>query len=137
MSNQGNPRHKRLVRSDTVCLGFCRVDLGNKKKVRSRIRAQQWETALGVGTEIGKPRPETAARLQWWEIPAPKMLTMTTLSESVETYCLKCRAKTPSRDVESVTMKNGRPALKGVCAECGTGEYRIGSIPDLVPWRNF
>ena len=52
---------------------------------------------------------------------------MSTSSESAEIYCLKCRAKTPSRDVEPVVMKNGRPALKAVCAECGTGKYRIGS----------
>ena len=49
---------------------------------------------------------------------------MATSHESVEIYCLKCRAKTSSRDVEQVTMKNGRPALRAVC---GTGKYRIGS----------
>ena len=47
--------------------------------------------------------------------------------ESVEIYCLKCRAKTGSRDVEQVTMKNGRPARRAVCTVCGTGKYRIGS----------
>ena len=52
---------------------------------------------------------------------------MNTPSGAIEIYCLKCKAKTPSRDVESVVMKNGRPALKAVCAECGTGKYRIGS----------
>ena len=49
---------------------------------------------------------------------------MSTPLDAVEIYCLKCRAKTPSRDVERVTMKNGRRA---VCAECGTGKYRIGA----------
>ena len=29
--------------------------------------------------------------------------------------------------LDSVTMKNGRPALRAVCAECGTGKYRIGA----------
>ena len=52
---------------------------------------------------------------------------MSTPSEAAEIYCLKCKAKTQSRDVESVIMKNGRPALKAVCTECGTGKYRIGS----------
>ena len=47
--------------------------------------------------------------------------------ESVEIYCLKCRTKTGSRDVEQVTLKNGRPALRGVCSVCGTGKYRIGT----------
>ena len=52
---------------------------------------------------------------------------LATLPESVEIYCLKCRAKTGSRDVEQVTLKNGRPALRAVCTVCGTGKYRIGS----------
>jgi len=40
-------------------------------------------------------------------------------------YCVKCKAK---RDIESgqqVKMKNGRPAMKGKCGNCGTGMYRI------------
>ena len=36
---------------------------------------------------------------------------MSTPSEAVEIYCLKCRAKTPFRDVESVVMKNGRLSM--------------------------
>ena len=52
---------------------------------------------------------------------------MSTPTESVEIYCLKCRAKTGSRDVEQVTLKNGRPALRAVCPACGTGKSRIGS----------
>ncbi len=52
---------------------------------------------------------------------------MARTSESVEVYCLKCRAKTGSRDVDQVTMKNSRPALRAVCIVCGTGKYRIDS----------
>ena len=52
---------------------------------------------------------------------------MATPSGSVEIYCLKCRAKTDSRDVEQVTLKNGRPALRAVCTVCGKGKSRIGS----------
>lgn len=29
----------------------------------------------------------------------------------VEIYCVKCKNKTASRDVEGVAMKNGRPAI--------------------------
>ena len=36
---------------------------------------------------------------------------MSTPSEAVEIYCVKCKAKTASRDIEAVTMKNGRPAV--------------------------
>ena len=52
---------------------------------------------------------------------------MATPPESIEIYCLKCRAKTGSRDVERITMKNGRPALCAVCTVCGMGKSRIGS----------
>ena len=54
---------------------------------------------------------------------------MTTPSASVEICCLKCRAKTASRDIEAVTMKNGRPATRGVCVDCGTKKFRIGFLP--------
>ena len=40
-------------------------------------------------------------------------------------YCVKCRAKQPIKDGQEVKMKNGRPALKGVCSVCGTGVYKI------------
>ncbi len=40
-------------------------------------------------------------------------------------YCVKCKAKREMVDVERVTMKNGRPALKGKCSVCGTGMYKI------------
>ena len=42
-------------------------------------------------------------------------------------YCVKCRQKRDANNVESVTMKNGKPAMKGTCSVCGTGMYRIGS----------
>jgi hypothetical protein len=40
-------------------------------------------------------------------------------------YCVKCKAKTEVKNGTKVTMKNGREALKGICAKCGTGVYRI------------
>ena len=41
-------------------------------------------------------------------------------------YCVKCKTKTNNSAVEPVVMKNGRPATKATCADCGTGKYRIG-----------
>lgn len=49
-------------------------------------------------------------------------------SPVVEAYCVKCKRKTAMLAIQPVTMKNGRPALKGVCAECGTGLFRIGAV---------
>jgi len=42
-----------------------------------------------------------------------------------EGYCVKCKAKREIADAQEVTMKNGRPALKGKCPTCGTGMYKI------------
>ena len=35
-------------------------------------------------------------------------------------YCVKCKTKTEMKNAQKVTMKNGKPALKGQCAVCGT-----------------
>ncbi len=41
-------------------------------------------------------------------------------------YCFKDRKKVEIKNPEKVTLKNGRPATKGVCPICGTTVYRIG-----------
>ncbi len=45
----------------------------------------------------------------------------------VEGYCVKCKAKREMKDAKSVTLKNGKPAMSGVCAKCGTKMFRIGA----------
>jgi len=42
-------------------------------------------------------------------------------------YCVKCRAKKDVNNPESVTMKNGKPALKAKCPDCGTSMFKIGA----------
>ena len=42
-------------------------------------------------------------------------------------YCVKCRAKKDVSDVERVTMKNGKPAMKAKCPDCGTQMFKIGA----------
>lgn len=42
-------------------------------------------------------------------------------------YCVKCRAKRDVTNPQKVTLKNGKPALKGKCPVCGTGMFRIGA----------
>jgi hypothetical protein len=43
-----------------------------------------------------------------------------------EAYCVKCKAKREVKDAQNITMKNGKPALSGVCPVCGTKVFRIG-----------
>ena len=43
-----------------------------------------------------------------------------------EAFCFKCRAKREIKDAQPTTLKNGRPATRGSCPQCGTRVYRIG-----------
>lgn len=43
----------------------------------------------------------------------------------MEAYCVKCKASKEMQEAQQVQMKNGRPAMKGKCPDCGTGLYRI------------
>ena len=40
-------------------------------------------------------------------------------------YCMKCKVKKEMMDVKEVTMKNGRPAIKGTCPSCNTNMFCI------------
>ncbi|MGC8581233.1 MAG: DUF5679 domain-containing protein [Thermoplasmata archaeon] len=44
----------------------------------------------------------------------------------VEAYCVKCKKKVQIKDPQNITMKNGRPAVRGKCPVCGTTVQRIG-----------
>ena len=46
----------------------------------------------------------------------------------VEGYCMKCRAKREIKDAKQITMKNGKPAIQGVCPNCGTKMFKIGKM---------
>jgi ssDNA-binding Zn-finger/Zn-ribbon topoisomerase 1 len=46
---------------------------------------------------------------------------------ATEAYCVKCREKREMKDEEEVTMKNGRPAVQGICPVCGTKLFRLMS----------
>jgi len=45
---------------------------------------------------------------------------------SMQAYCVKCRAKREMKDAKAITMKNGKPATQGMCPVCGTKMFRIG-----------
>ncbi|MAF86039.1 MAG: hypothetical protein CL875_06165 [Dehalococcoidales bacterium] len=44
----------------------------------------------------------------------------------LQAYCFKCRTKVDIKNAEHVTLKNKRPATRGVCPSCGTKVFRIG-----------
>ena len=43
----------------------------------------------------------------------------------MEAYCMKCKSKKEMKDPQKIKMKNGRPAMKGRCPDCGTGLFLI------------
>ncbi len=48
----------------------------------------------------------------------------------MEARCMKCRTQRPMKNEHKISMKNGRPALKGECEVCGTGLFKILSKKD-------
>jgi predicted GH43/DUF377 family glycosyl hydrolase len=46
----------------------------------------------------------------------------------IRAYCMKCRAKRQMKNPLAVTLKNGRPAIQGICPRCGTRMFRLGKF---------
>lgn len=44
-----------------------------------------------------------------------------------QAYCVKCRAKQEIKDPKTITMKNGKLAVQGICSVCGTKVFCIRS----------
>jgi len=44
----------------------------------------------------------------------------------VTAYCMKCRKKVEIKNPRQITLKNGRPAVQGICSICGIKVFRIG-----------
>ena len=45
-----------------------------------------------------------------------------------EGYCVKEKKKVEIKEPKQVTMKNGRPAIQGICPDCGTKIFKIGKL---------
>ena len=50
-----------------------------------------------------------------------------TSASSEQIYCFKCRGKTDTLEAQEVVLKNGRPAVTGRCAVCGTTKFRMSA----------
>jgi DNA polymerase II large subunit len=47
------------------------------------------------------------------------------MAQANTAFCVRCKATVELKDAQQITMKNGRPALKGKCTKCGTSVFRI------------
>jgi len=52
----------------------------------------------------------------------------TTLSKTLEAYCVKCKTKRKIKNPQETIMKNGRDAIKGFCSVCNCKVFRIGKM---------
>lgn len=43
----------------------------------------------------------------------------------MEGYCTKCKTKREMKNPKQVTLKNGRTAMTGTCAVCGTKMFKF------------
>ena len=48
----------------------------------------------------------------------------------IKAHCLACKSEQEMRDAKEVTLKNGRKAVKGICAAlgCDRSLYRFGAL---------
>jgi hypothetical protein len=81
-----------------------------------RLRAPQGDLAQ-TSPEPAQPPGEPAA--------SPSVSPAGT----VEGYCVKERKRVQVKDAEQVVTKNGRPAVRGVCPDCGSAIFRFGTLP--------
>ena len=44
----------------------------------------------------------------------------------MDACCMNCKQKQEMKDPTETTMKNGKPAVTGTCAVCGTKLFKIG-----------
>lgn len=48
------------------------------------------------------------------------------MDQKLIVFCMKCKEKREAKDMKPITMKNGRPAMEGICSVCGTKVFKIG-----------
>lgn len=95
------------------------------KPVKELARNHTLQTTVGMaaaaaaGAVAGSRRAKRASSAEL-EVPDP--------APSVQGYCVKERKKVMIQNPVQTTMKNGKPAITGVCPDCGTKIFRIGSL---------
>lgn len=52
---------------------------------------------------------------------------MESTPDNARAYCVKCKKSVEIRNPMQTKLKNGKPATKGECPNCGTKVFRIGA----------
>jgi hypothetical protein len=95
----------------------------SKRSLRERARlARLAAHPAAPRRPPGRPkRKRPYTRQQPWALTTPPAAD--------HAYCCRCRDRRPLVNAQTVTFPNGRPALRGACATCGTTATRI--VPRL------
>ncbi len=81
--------------------------------------------SLGMATI--SPVPLMASSPFYVSVLYPYRAQSRTVENEMPTaYCVKCKTSIEIKNPQNVTLKNGKPAVKGVCPNCGTSVFRIG-----------
>ena len=92
---------------------------------RSALAGEDFD-ALKEGNSVEFDLERGPRGLQAMNVRVDDLFRKQERGESVQAYCLKCRAKREIKDPKTVIMKNGRPATQGTCPVCGTKMFRLG-----------
>jgi hypothetical protein len=55
------------------------------------------------------------------------------MEEEIMAYCVKEKAQKPMKNAHEVTLKNGKHAMQGECASCGTKMMKFISTKKAAP----
>jgi cold shock CspA family protein len=92
---------------------------------RSALAGEDFD-ALEEGNSVEFDLERRPKGLQAMNVRVDDLFRKQERGESMQAYCLKCRAKREIKDPKTITMKNGRPATQGTCLVCGTKMFKIG-----------
>lgn len=77
-------------------------------------------------TAGAKPKPDKKPAPKAEKKPKPRAEAG---GKGVTGYCVRDKKKVEIQDPKADQTKNGRPAIRGTCPECGGSIFRLGRLP--------
>lgn len=87
--------------------------------------ATETEEEVPAAEPVGDEAAETAPQVADEALARARDAAAST--EPLLAYCARCRTKRPIENVEPAVTKDGRPAVRGTCPECGANMFRFVS----------
>ncbi|MGY5150212.1 MAG: DUF5679 domain-containing protein, partial [Candidatus Nitrosopumilus sp. bin_68KS] len=97
----------------------------NPVKPTPRTKKSSKSTDKKIEQKIIKKLQKQNQKLDHIENKLHKSTNKTTESSILDAYCVKCKIKRVIENPKETTMKNGRPAIRGICSVCKCKVFRI------------